>query len=340
MRNIVVIGGGTGTFTVLSGLKKYPFNLTAIVSMADSGGSNRVLRDEFGLLPTSDIRQCLVALTNTNNRDDLWRKLFIYRFDKGIGISGMTFGNLFMAALTDILGSQKRAIEKTSEILNIKGKVLPVTYDDIHLVATYTNKTKVIGEHFIDEPKKEKTGYQRIVNLETIPEAKANKEALMAIKEAEAIILGPGDLYTSVICNLIIKGLAEAIDKSKAKVVYILNLMTKFGQTYKLGAEEHVYEIERYLKTYNPKPKMKRNRRINFVLINNGRIPKKILRKYWREEKAEPVVDNLKETMAYHVIRKNLISSHLVKRVAGDNLKRSLIRHDSQKLAKVIVSLL
>src|SRR3989337_4523655 len=131
-KKIVVIGGGTGAHTVLSGLKKYPVDLAAIVSMTDSGGSNRVIRDEFGLLPTSDIRQVMVAMASDDS-DELLRKLFTYRYNSGTGISGMTYGNLFMAALTDIYGNQEKAIEKTCEVLDVQGQVIPVTYDSVQL---------------------------------------------------------------------------------------------------------------------------------------------------------------------------------------------------------------
>lgn len=337
MKKIVVIGGGTGTFVVLSGLKNYPVSLTAIVSMADSGGSNRVLRDEFGLLPTSDIRQCLVALANVNDEGDLWRKLFTHRFEKGVGIAGMTFGNLFMAALSDIFGDQKKAIEATGKILNVKGKILPVSFDDVQLLATYQDGSKVLGEHWIDEPKKEKLGKQRIINLETIPAASASLSAIKAIKEADLIILGPGDLYTSVIANLVIKGIPEAVNAARGKVIYTVNLMTKLGQTYRCGVKEHVREIEKYLNTRYPASPLAR---INYILINNAKIPEKILKRYWHFEKAEPVKDNLGEDKGYKIIRTDFLSPALIKKPSSDKLKRSLIRHDPEKLAKVIISLL
>ena len=179
-KNIVVIGGGTGTYTVLSGLKKYPVNLSVVVSMMDSGGSNRVIRDEFGLLPTSDIRQCMVALASETSHETL-RKLFTYRYNQGTGISGMSFGNLFMAALTDIYGSQEDAIKKTCETLDVQGEIIPVTYDDAHLVARYENGKQVLGEHFIDEPDEE-MGKFKIAELELIPSAKANRRAIKAIR--------------------------------------------------------------------------------------------------------------------------------------------------------------
>ena len=222
---IIVLGGGTGSFTVLSGLRDYPVDLTAIISMADSGGSNRVLRDEFGILPTSDIRQCLVALADSNGDQQVLRDLFNYRFHQGRGIAGMTFGNLFMAALADIQGSQLKAIEETCRILNIKGQILPVTSDDVQLVARYENGHQVVGEHAIDEPKHD--GKLKIIELETIPQAKAYPKAVQAIKEADLVIIGPGDLYTSVACNLIIKGIARALKQAGNRIISILGARSK-----------------------------------------------------------------------------------------------------------------
>ena len=187
MKNIVVIGGGTGTYTVLLGLKKYPVGLNVIVSMTDSGGSNRVIRDEFGLLPTSDLRQCMVALSS-EKPSELVRELFTYRFNQGTGISGMSFGNLFMAALTDIYGSQDKAIDKTCEFLDVQGQIIPVTFENTNLVARYDNGKQVLGEHFIDEPD-EDIAKHRIVELSVFPPASANKKALESITDAELIVL-------------------------------------------------------------------------------------------------------------------------------------------------------
>src|SRR5690348_10472087 len=207
--NIVCIGGGTGTFVALSGLKTYPVNLTAIVTMSDSGGSNKRIRDEFGLLPTSDIRQCLIALAAEKGNTGIIRKLFMYRFEKGEGIKGMTFGNLFMAALSDILGSQEDAIQATSKVLRINGSVVPVTFSDTNLYATYENGHTVTEEHFIDEPTHD--GQLRITDIYLKPKAKANPQALDAIDSADLIVLGPGDLYTSLLPNLLVTGIAKAI---------------------------------------------------------------------------------------------------------------------------------
>ncbi len=326
-KKIVVIGGGTGTFTVLLGLKQIPnLDISVIVSMMDSGGSNRVIRDEFGLLPTSDIRQCILALSS-DNTDEVIRRLFNYRYTQGTGISGMTFGNLFMAALTDILKSQKKAIEETSRILDVSGKVIPVTFDNSQLIATYDNGIQVLGEHFIDEPSK-KTIYHKITNLEVFPSAKINSDASKAIVEADLIILGPGDLYTSILCNIVVDGMAKKVFKSKAKKLYIANLMTRFGQTDGFGLKEHIEEIEKYLGKDS----------LNYCLFNQTeKISRKAIQ-WYKSNDVEPVIDNYKGRV--RVIKKDLVSNKFYKQSKSDKLVRSLIRHDSGKLAKAIVKIL
>lgn len=328
-RKIVVIGGGTGTFTILSGLRKYSnLDLSAIISMADNGGSNRIIRDEFGLLPTSDLRQCMVALSSPES-DETLRKLFTYRYGSGIGISGMTFGNLFMAALTDIYGGdQKKAIEKTCQILNVKGKIIPVTFDKSNLVATYSNGKQILGEHEIDEPN-EIQGRYKIVDLKLFPDVQVNKEAITAINNANLVILGPGDFYTSILPNIVVDGISDAIQKSNAKVIYILNIMTKFGQTIGYKASDFTNEIKKYLKGKLP----------DMVLINNdSNVPSSILKAY-KLQNAEMVQDNLKSTSKMKVIRTSLISDDFYEKPKSDKLVRSLIRHDPDKLASAIMKL-
>jgi uncharacterized cofD-like protein len=295
--------------------------------MADSGGSNRILRDEFGILPTSDIRQCIVALASQDGNQETLRQLFTYRFHQGRGIAGMTFGNLFMAALTDIYKDQLKAIQKTCEILQVKGEILPVTLDDVQLVARYDNGHQVVGEHWIDEPRHDKG--LRIVELTTIPRANVFQEAKKAIKEADLVVIGPGDLYTSLICNLVIKGVPEAIAKSKGKVVYVLNLMSRQGQTPNYTAKDHVREIEKYFG----------KRKLNYVLVNeNTNYQKEVLFRY-KQEKAFPVDDNLGMGNGYQVIREDLFSPSLHQKAKGDNLRRSIIRHDPHKLASALLRL-
>ncbi len=323
---IVVMGGGTGTFMVLSGLREYPVELSAIISMSDTGGSNRILRDEFGILPTSDIRQSLVALADNHGDREIFRRLFTYRFHQGTGIAGMTFGNLFMAALTDILGSQLKAIEETEKILHVKGKILPVTLDDVQLLARYENGHQVVGEHWIDEPKHD--GKLKIVELEAIPRANAYKGAAAAIKEADLVILGPGDLYTSIVCNLIVEGIPQALKKTKGKVVYVMNLMARWGQSYKFTAKDHLEVVEKYLGKGI----------LDVILINNNdRFPSSILKRY-AEENAFPVVNDL-ASVGPKVAAADLLSSLVFQKAKGDSLQRSIIRHDPRKLARALIDL-
>lgn len=324
-KKIVVIGGGTGTYTTLMGLRKYPHELSVIVSMMDSGGSNRIIRDEFGLLPTSDLRQVLVALAGEHS-SDIFRKLFSYRYNNGTGIAGMTFGNLFMAALTDIYSSQKKALEETAKLLEVKGKIIPVTWDNTNLVARYANGRQVLGEHYIDEPDGA-LGEQKIVELEVFPPAKLNPDAITAIKAADLIVFAPGDLYTSLICNLVVDGLAKQIKRSKAKKVMVMNLMTKFGQTNGFTAQDHLDQLEAYLG----------GNIIDAILINNNLdFRKNILEKY-QEERSGLVEDDLTTKT---IIRTDLLSDIIYQKPKSDPLFRSLIRHDPDKLAKAICKLL
>lgn len=325
-KKIVCIGGGTGTFVVLRGLKTYPLELSAIVTMSDSGGSNQRIRDEFGLLPTSDIRQCLVALSDENGGAGLLRKLFMYRFAKGKGISGMTFGNLFMAALTDILGSQKEAIRQTGKVLRIRGTVIPVTYTQTNLRATYEDGTIVKEEHFIDEPAHD--GRMKITDVSLTPKAHANPDAVRAITEADLLVFGPGDLYTSLIPNFLVTGISSAIKRSKAKKVYIVNLMTKYGQTYNFSALDHVRTLESFV---GPKT-------LDYVFFNSRKLPQSALNLYARSHEF-PVDDDLKNS-SYRVMRDDFASQTLISRASTDSLIRSLIRHDSTKLALKLMQLL
>ncbi len=323
---IVCIGGGTGTFVALRGLKYYPVHLTAIVTMSDSGGSNKRIRDEFGLLPTSDIRQCFVALSEENGGIGLLRKLFMYRFEKGKGLSGMTFGNLFMAALSDILGSQKEAIRQTGKVLRIRGTVIPVSYTDTNLYAEYEDGHVVSEEHLIDEPTHD--GRLKITSVYLKPRARANPDALDAIGKADLIVVGPGDLYTSLIPNLLVGDIAGAISRAKAKKVYVLNLMTKFGQTFGFTASDHVTTIERFIGSA-----------LDVVLVNTTALPKRALMLYEKDHEY-PVVNDLRDSGLPKIVRADLASRALVRPPKSDILVRSLIRHDSEKLAREIMHII
>ncbi|MCL4360699.1 YvcK family protein [Patescibacteria group bacterium] len=324
--HIVCIGGGTGTFVALRGLKKYTENVSAIVAMSDSGGSNKRIRDEFGLLPTSDIRQCLVALSDENGGAGLLRKLFMYRFEKGEGISGMTFGNLFMAALADILGSQKEAIRQTGKVLRIHGSVIPVSFTKTNLFARYEDGHVLSEEHLIDEPPHD--GTLRITDISLKPKARVNPEAVTAIMEADAVLLGPGDLYTSVIPNLLVTGIARALIKTHAKVIYTVNLMTKYGQTYRFTARDHVRALEQFI-----------GRSLDYCLMNTEPLSEEALAIYGKLHE-EPVADDLGKKEYYTIVRAKLVSRRIVHKTKSDVLVRSLIRHDSGKLAAAVMGIL
>jgi len=330
-KKIVVIGGGTGTYTVLRGLKKYnDLEISAIVTMADDGGSNKILRDEFGLLPTSGVRQCMVALSAN---EGILRKLFSYRYYQGVGISGMTFGNLFMAAVSDVLGDQRGAIKETAKLLDVRGKILPISYDKVSLLATYTDGTEILGEHLIDLGQG-KVGKQRIKHFRTIPKTRIDSEAKRAIAEADMIVLGPGDLYTNTMANLVVTGTVEAIVKSQARVVFVMNVMTKKGESYGYGAQDFLIDLGKYLPLS----------RVNYVVVNTDQTIEKAVAKAYAREEADWVKDNLDEVAktndSWQVIRGRLLAKGRVEKEKGDKLARSMVRHDPDKLAKILVELL
>jgi len=331
MENIVVMGGGTGTFVVLSGIKDFEdFAITAVVSSADSGGSTGVLRDEFGQLPVGDIRQCLVALSPqiSNGKSHITRELFQYMFDRGNGLKGHSFGNLFLTALTEILGSELLAIQKAAEILNIKGKVLPVTTDDVTLVAKYVDGSIGFGEEMIDSVSYSKDNENlKIEELSVQPRSEILSETKDAISNSNYLILGPGDLYTSIIANLVVDGVSEVICDSDIKIIYFVNLFTKHGQTTNYKASDHVSDIEKYLK-----------KKVDYIVINSSEIPRDVIVRYYDEEHVIPVMDDLMDDD--RVVRADLVSSTLSSQSDADRVKRSVVRHDSVKVGKIIRSLI
>lgn len=320
---LVTIGGGTGSYASLMGLKKHPLKLTAIVNMIDDGGSSGRLRDELGVLPPGDVRQCLVALSESSR---LLRELFSYRFEEG-NLKGHSFGNIFLSTLEKQTGSMKKAISEIGKILNIKGQVVPVTFTKSNLCVDLTDGKTIVGETHIDVLEKmEKRA--AIAKAYLKPKALLNDDAKNAILEADYILIGPGDLYTSIIPNLLVTNLPAVIKKSKAKKIYVLNLMTKYGQTTKYKASDHIKTLEEYLGKGI----------LDYVLINSKRPKKQVLG--WYEEYGEhPVEDNLKDTL-YKVIRKDLIKDVVIAKSVGDQLRRSIIRHDSKKLAQEVMNLI
>lgn len=329
-KNIVVIGGGTGTFPILRGLKKYrdTVRITAIIAMSDSGGSTGRLRDEFGQLPVGDVRMAMTALASEiDDHDELLRTLFLHRFDKGEGLSGHNFGNLLIVALTEILGSEAEAVKAASRILRVRGRVLPVTADRVDLVAEYDDGVTVVGEHDIDEPAEDRYGH-RIKKFYTNPVGTITPEAKTAIEEADLILLGPGDIYTSLLANCMIDGVADAMCDAKGTFVYAANLMTRPGQTDDMSVTDHVREIEKYVGCLP-----------NVVIVNTGEVPEHLLKRYAAAHQY-PVVDDA-DSLDTRVIRADLLHSEEVVKTKSDVRKNvSLVRGDGDKTAKLLLSLL
>lgn len=324
-KRVVVVGGGTGTHTVLRGLRQYAdqLELTAIVSMADSGGSTGRLRDEFGQLPVGDVRNALTALAADGDAHDaLLRQLFEYRFDRGGGLTGHNFGNLLLTALTSILGSEAAAIAAAGQILRVHGRVIPVTTDNVQLRAEYDDEVIIVGEAEIDEPTSCRYD-RRISTLSLTPTAQIYTEAAEALRTADVVILGPGDLYTSVLANCVVDGFADALAQSAATVVYVCNLMSKRGQTTDYTIADHVSEVTRYTR-----------RAPDVVVAHRGTFPASLLERYAAEGEF-PVGDTQPLDVPVHAVM--LVAEEEVVLPGGDRIRRSLIRHDSDRLAHALL---
>ncbi len=318
MKKIITVGGGTGSYTILMGLKNIPnTSLSALVSMADNGGSTGVLMDELGVLPPGDVRQCLVALSE---HSEVVRKLMNYRFENG-GLSGHNFGNIFLAALEKVTGNFSKGVEIASEILKIKGKVIPVTNDSAELCVELSNG-KVVGEDNIQNASLQKDGLKKIFYKK---EVYLNEHAKKALLEADVIILGPGNYYCSVIPNLIVNGFKEAIKKSKAKIIFPINLTNKLEHTKGWKVSDYVKDIEKYL-----------GKKVDFVLVNTEKPSKEQIGRYQLEEGKEVLVaDDFNDN---RVIRASILS-HILHEKAKEDIHQSargFIRHDSEKLAQCI----
>lgn len=310
-KKIVVIGGGTGVFTVITGLKKYFSDLTAVVTMADDGGSTGVLREEFGILPPGDIRRALIALSDSDNK--VLSDLFNYRFIEGSGLSGHSFGNLMITALERITGGFDKAIAEASKILSVRGRVLPVTLTTTYLMAELESGQIVKGETNIDIPKHD--GAKRIRRVWLKPKATINPAAKTAIASADAIIIGPGDLYTSIIPNLLVNGMGKALRQTKGKIIYFANIMTKFGETYGFRASDFLRVVEEYIG----------KEVLDFFVVNKTKPKAMRFRSYSLEksEFVEPDLDNFPKG------KPTLIAANLIR-------SGGLLRHDPEKLAEMV----
>lgn len=318
---IVVIGGGTGSFTLLSGLKHYSRNITALVNMADDGGSTGLLRDELGVLPPGDIRQCLVALSD----NEKVRELFNYRFDDG-ALKGHAFGNLFLTALEKMSGNFADAVELASEVLNITGTVEPITLTNVTLCAEGADGQPVKGEFTIAH---EELASRPKIWLE--PEALANPKAVEAINNADIVVVAPGNLYGSLGPALVVPGIGEALASTKAKCVYVTNLVTKPGPTQGFQVHDFTDELER----------MAGNAFLDQVIYNTAHPSEELLQKYAHDNEYAVQVDK-DELKKRHYAAKG--RSIMATQTWGgfqqsDPLAshRSFIRHDSDKVARAIM---
>lgn len=305
---IVVIGGGTGLSVLLRGLKEYTSNLTAIVTVADDGGSSGRLRGELGILPPGDIRNCMVALAD---KEPLMEELLQYRFSTG-ELAGHSMGNLLLAALTDVSGSFDQAVRGLSKVLAVRGQVLPATLSDVTLCAELTDGTMVQGESNISRsPCSIKKIF--IKPSRCLPLA----EALAAIREADAVVLGPGSLYTSIIPNLLVKGIPEALSKASAIKIYVCNVMTQPGETGGYTASSHLRAIVAHA-----------GRFLDYAVLNTGQVPPRLRARY-RQEGADPVVADIAEVekLGIKAAREDLVH------------QTEVVRHNPDKLAQAILHL-
>ncbi len=316
-KKIVVVGGGTGNHTTLTGLRSRECDVTAIVAMTDSGGSSGRLREEMGHLPPGDLRRCLMALASDSAESNLMRRLFDFRFSTGDGLNGHSFGNLLLAALTEVTGDTITAIDEAARILGISGAVLPVTLTRSTLCARLVDGSELIGESAID---------LRSDNLDVAidyiyldPKAYVYPPVLDAVAEADAIILGPGDIYTSVLPNLLVEDVAQAINDSDAIKVHVCNLMTKPNESAGFRTSDFLALLMEYLGTSQP---------LDFLLVNNTPVPPRLLERYAAEGQHPVAVDESASlTMVGRVVDRPLLAPGV------------FIRHSPTALAEAIMDL-
>lgn len=305
MKKVVVLGGGSGMSNLLAGLKQYPLDITAIVTVCDDGKSTGILREEFNIPAVGDIRRVLVSLSET---EPLVMELFNYRFNTTSDLDGHTVGNLLLTACSEITGNLSDGIEALSKVLNLKGKVVPLTEDNVTLMADMEDGSVVSGEHNITCSK------EKIKKVYYKTPAVPTKDALKAIEEADLILLSMGSLFTSIIPNLLIKQVVKKIEKSKAKIMYICNMMTQPGETDGFTVSDHLKKLNEYLG----------NRNVDIVLANTGKIDEKMAAFYETQEQKDPVIIDKEE------IKK--LNAKLMTDDFTYITKNNLLRHDNIKL--------
>ena len=303
MKKIVILGGGTGQSTLLCGLKQFPVDISAVVSVCDDGRSTGRLREEFNIFAVGDLRKVIVSLSET---EPLFEELLNYRFETTSDLNGHTVGNLLLTALSNITGNMQEGIETLGKVLKLKGKVLPFTLDSPTLIGQMEDGSIIKGEHFITESplKIKKVYYEKEVDV--------NPNVLMAIQEADLIILSMGSLYTSIIPDLLNQELIKVLDKSKAKIMYVCNMMTQPGETDSFRVSDHIKVLNSYLG----------KKKISVVIANDGEIPDDILRKYETEEQKDQVIFDKENLGDVRVITRNYVA-----------ITNRTIRHNVNKLS-------
>ena len=304
-KKVVILGGGTGTSTWVRGLKEFPIDLSIVVSVCDDGRSTGKLRKEFDIPAVGDLRKVIAALSET---EPLFEKLLEYRFNTTSDLNGHTVGNLLLAALCNITGNVSDGIKSLSKVLNIKGKVMPLTEDNVILMGLMEDDTIIEGEHNITDSEK------RIKSVFYKETPKINMSVIEAIKSSDMIILSMGSLYTSIICNLISKDIINAIDESKAEILYICNMFTQPGETDDFSVSNHVNVLNEYLG----------KRKVETVIVNDGKIPKKFIDKYHREEEKAPVLIDKENIRKLNI---KTISDNFI------NVDNGSLKHDAIKLS-------
>ncbi len=326
IKKVVTIGGGTGSFMLLSGLKNYPIELSAIVSMADDGGSTGILRDELGVLPPGDVRQCLAALSGEK---DIMRRLMTYRFEEG-GLKGHNFGNLLLSALEKITGNFSAGVEEAAKILNIKGEVIPVADKEVNLFIELKNGKLIKGEDEVRHNVEIKKAGVRKSYLS--PKVRANKKAIQKILEADLVVIGPGDYYGSIMPNFLVQGISEALRKTKAIVVFNCNLVNRKGQTDNFTLDDYVGLINSQIG----------KERIDFATFNTKEPGRNLIKKYEEESLLVEFGENNGQKRTYRIIKTDLLSDKKSNYSKADAIAstRAFIRHDSEKLARVLMVIL
>lgn len=310
---ILAIGGGTGLSTLLKGIKNYSSDITAIVTMADDGGGSGVLRRSFGMLPPGDVRNCLLALSDIEPE---MNTLLSHRFEKG-ELKGQSFGNLFLLAMNEIYGSFEEAVKMASSILRVKGTVMPITVNDVNIEATYDDKSKAFGESIL--PAEAIKDNKKIKRVELCPkDVEPLDGVITAINKADIILIGPGSLYTSIIPNLLVKGVTEAIISSPAKKIYVQNVMTQHGETDDMSVKDHVEAI------------FEHSDKIFDSIIINNKVLSEDLKKKYQEEYQEQIFLTDDD--------KKFLEEEAIDYIEGDCLDGGdYVRHDSEKLSNMII---